>query len=220
MRAHLDGQWNSHHNRRNRSDGRTKYRHAAMGAPGMRAGRKRFDREHLETNRNTVWIREWDRDRNQWQDEPRKELRESRPDESDTVRHHYSDGYVTRMALSALIRTPGLRRRVDSADFPDSFPRDEARPRITTTTPPTTWPRAGGCSLPASSRSAGACFCPMRRAARSSTARSSTFPIRPGCRMRDGPPTSAARAGSTATATAAAETASRRRPIPRSSAAS
>ena len=97
---------------------------------GMRAGRIWFDRERLETNLNTVRIWEWDSDRDQWRDEPRKEVRESRPDESDTVRHHYPDGYVTRMTLSALIRTLGLRRRIDSADFPDSFLRDEARPRI------------------------------------------------------------------------------------------
>ena len=91
---------------------------------GMRAGRIWFDRERLETNLNTVRIWDWDAD--VW----REELRESRPDESDTVRHHYSDGYVTRMTLSALLPTLGLRRRVDSADFPDSFLRDESLPRI------------------------------------------------------------------------------------------
>ena len=97
---------------------------------GMRAGRIWFDRERLETHLNTVRIWEWDRDRDQWRDEPRKELRESRPDESGTVRHDYSDGYVTRMTLYALLPTLGLLRRVDSADFPDSFLRDESLPRI------------------------------------------------------------------------------------------
>ena len=97
---------------------------------GMRAGRIWFDRERLETHLNTVRTWEWDADRNEWRDEPRKELRESRPDESDTVRHDYSDGYVTRMTLYALLPTLGLLRRVDSADFPESFLQDESLPRI------------------------------------------------------------------------------------------
>ena len=97
---------------------------------GMRAGRLWFDRELLETSLNTVRIWEWDFDRDQWRDEPRKELRESRPDESSTVRHHYPDEYVPRMTMSALLRALGLLRRVDSADFPDSFLGDASRPRI------------------------------------------------------------------------------------------
>ena len=96
---------------------------------GMRAGRIWFDREVLETNLNTVRIWDWDTDRKEWREEPR-ELRESRPDESDTVRHHYSDRYVPRMTMSALLRALGLLRRVDSADFPDSFLGDGSRPRI------------------------------------------------------------------------------------------
>ena len=89
---------------------------------GMRAGRIWFDREVLETNLNTVWTWDWDAD--VW----RKELLESRPDESDAVRHYYPDEYVPRMTMSALLRALGLLRRVDSADFPDSFLRDGTRP--------------------------------------------------------------------------------------------
>ena len=90
---------------------------------GMRAGRIWFDRDVLETNLNTVRIWDWDAD--VWQNE----LWESRPDESDTVRHHYSDQYVPRMTMSALLRALGFLRRVDSADFPDSFLSDGPRPR-------------------------------------------------------------------------------------------
>ena len=61
----------------------------------------------------------------------RKELRESRPDESDTVRHRYPDGYMTMMTTYALhSRVLGLLRRVDSVDFPDSFLRDGSLPWI------------------------------------------------------------------------------------------
>ena len=91
---------------------------------GMRAGRIWFDREVLEANLNTVRI--WDWDRNEW----RKELRESRPDESDTVRHYYPDEYVPEMTMFALLPALGLLRRVDSADFPDSFLGDTSRPRL------------------------------------------------------------------------------------------
>ena len=97
---------------------------------GMRAGRIWFDREVLETNLNTVRIWDWDADRNQWREEPRTELRESRPDESDTVWHLYSDEYVPEMTMYALLRALGLLRRVDSADFPDSFLGDGSRPPI------------------------------------------------------------------------------------------
>ena len=97
---------------------------------GMRAGRIWFDREVLETNLKTVWIWDWDADRNEWREEPRKELLESRPDESDSVRHRYSDEYVPKMTMSALLRALGLLHRVDSADFPDSFLRDTPRPRL------------------------------------------------------------------------------------------
>ena len=82
---------------------------------GMRAGRIWFDREVLETNLNTAWIRDWDT--GEW----RKELPESRLDESDSAQHYYPDEYVPRMTMSALLRALGLLRRVDSADFPDSF---------------------------------------------------------------------------------------------------
>ena len=82
---------------------------------GMRAGRIWFDREVLETNLNTAWIRDWDT--GEW----RKELLESRLDESDSAQHYYPDEYVPRMTMSALLRALGLLRRVDSADFPDSF---------------------------------------------------------------------------------------------------
>ena len=88
---------------------------------GMRAGRIWFDREVLETNLNTVWTWDWVAD--VWQ----KELLESRPDESDAVRHYYPDEYVPRMTMSALLRALGLLRRVNSAAFPDSFLRDESR---------------------------------------------------------------------------------------------
>ena len=91
---------------------------------GMRSGRIWFDREVLETNLNTVWT--WDRDAKAW----RKELLESRPDESETVRHYYPDHYLTRMTMTALLRALGLLRRVDSADFPDSFLGDGTRPPV------------------------------------------------------------------------------------------
>ena len=91
---------------------------------GMRAGRIWFDREVLETNLNTVWIRDWDT--GEW----RTEQRESRPDESDSVQHYYPDQYVPRMTMSALLRALGFLRRVDSADFPDSYLNDGTRPRI------------------------------------------------------------------------------------------
>ena len=91
---------------------------------GMRAGRIWFDREVLETNLNTVRIWDWDAD--EW----RNELRESRPDESDTVRHRYPDEYVPEMTMFALLPALGLLRRVDSADFPDSFLGDTSRPRL------------------------------------------------------------------------------------------
>ena len=89
---------------------------------GMRAGRIWFDREVLETDLNTAWVRDWDTG------ESRRELLGSRPDESDSVQHYYSDRYVPRMTMSVLLRALGLLRRVDSADFPDSFLGDGTRP--------------------------------------------------------------------------------------------
>ena len=78
---------------------------------GMRAGRIWFDREVLETDLNTAWIWDWDAD--EW----RKELLESRPDESDSAQHYYSDRYVPRMTMSALLRALGLLRRSSKVDF-------------------------------------------------------------------------------------------------------
>ena len=91
---------------------------------GMRAGRIWFDREVLDTNLNTAWIRDWDT--GEW----REELLESRPEESDSAQHYYPDRYVPTMTMSALLRALGLLRRVDSADFPDSFLRDTTSPPV------------------------------------------------------------------------------------------
>ena len=91
---------------------------------GMRAGRIWFDRGLLETHLNTAWIRNWDT--GEWE----TELLESRPVESDTVQHYYGDEYVHRMTMYALLRALGLLRRVDSAEFPDSFVQDRFLSRV------------------------------------------------------------------------------------------
>ena len=91
---------------------------------GMRAGRIWFDREVLETNLNTAWV--WDLDTGLGRTEPM----ESRPAESDTVRHHYPDEYVPRLTITGLLRALGLLRRVDADEFPDSFLRTGFPPPI------------------------------------------------------------------------------------------
>ena len=91
---------------------------------GMRAGRLWFAREVIEANLNTAWIRDWVT--GEW----RKERLESRPDESDSVQHYYSDEYVSSMTAYGLLRVLGFGRSVDRAEFPHSVVREHTYPFI------------------------------------------------------------------------------------------
>ena len=91
---------------------------------GMRAGRIWFDRGVFETNLNTLSI--WDWDAGAW----KREVLASRPVNGHAARPRYPDEFFNRMTMYALLRSLGLLRRVDSADFPDSIVRDASGPRI------------------------------------------------------------------------------------------
>ena len=102
------------------------YDHAAQRweYTGMRAGRIWFDREALDANLATAWVR--NRETDQWE----RELLVSRPVESDSVQHWYPDEYVPTMTAYGLLRALGILRNADGSEFPHSLVREDSYPFI------------------------------------------------------------------------------------------
>ena len=91
---------------------------------GMRAARIWFDREALETNLATAWVR--NRETDQWE----RELLVSRPVESDSVQHWYPDEFVPTMTAYGLVRALGILRSADHSEYPGSLVREGSYPFI------------------------------------------------------------------------------------------